>query len=347
MYSRRERDRHGFSLVELLIVVSIIALLASLLLPGLVRAREYAYFARCKSNLRQLAIGCLLFAGNNRGQLPGGESRCPVDNPNSNGPEGRRKIGDYGGRIWYGWNAGTSDNKPGDLGGQVIWKLYHDGGVSGWNWNNARYNNWVGRPRQPGTYLPIESFWCPIVNLRNWKYGNASPYGETSGNEKDRDNLCRRRGVFGYAFFIHTTGCYAYQKTGWEGHSPANVYTYKSEWSFRKMTNSETPTTSDKPSVWIAADLAPRGSTPWNHHSHFGVSRPLPGEFRFNALHLDGHVHNDLWQDPKPRTGYWILGDNTDRPYGWPFRNKTLWQSCSSHDWLADEPAIDGAFDMN
>ena len=43
------RHRRGFTLVELLVVIAIIAVLAAIIVPGLSRAREYAYFTVCKA----------------------------------------------------------------------------------------------------------------------------------------------------------------------------------------------------------------------------------------------------------------------------------------------------------
>lgn len=61
----------GFSLIELLVVISIVALLTSVLLPALSESREAARRSICMSNMRQWHIGAEIFANANNTFYPG------------------------------------------------------------------------------------------------------------------------------------------------------------------------------------------------------------------------------------------------------------------------------------
>ena len=55
-------QRRGFALIELLVVIAIIAILAAILFPVFARAREKARQTSCLSNLKQIALGGLMYA---------------------------------------------------------------------------------------------------------------------------------------------------------------------------------------------------------------------------------------------------------------------------------------------
>lgn len=67
---RSRATRSGFTLLDILISVSIVAILISLLLPSLTNVNETARRVACRSNIRQIGLALTMYASANRGELP-------------------------------------------------------------------------------------------------------------------------------------------------------------------------------------------------------------------------------------------------------------------------------------
>jgi len=140
---RRNHSRPGFTLVELLVVISIIGLLVGLLIPAIHAAKELARVQVCSSRQRQLALAALEYVGTN-GHFPG--------YTNLVGPDSRRvrdmiEDVDIDQEKWtfetHMWTQlGTPNAKR--LNWAIMLFPYIDRMAEWTNWSRDPYNNAVG-----------------------------------------------------------------------------------------------------------------------------------------------------------------------------------------------------------
>jgi prepilin-type N-terminal cleavage/methylation domain-containing protein len=249
-------EKRGFTLIELLVVVAIITVLAAMLLPAMNMVKERARHAVCLSNLRQIAIGHLVFASDNKGHHP----FTAVDPQRHEGTH-------FGSLRLSADGQGRGRRAYADQ----VW------GLSPTNSDRTR--------RPPGKYLSdCGVFFCPawIRRLRTTWYGYTAYSlryapgrldkafvidGTLSGNH--RMHYWR----IGYNIFAggDTTATKA----------PYNKYEvpYRVHAKFRRLSSSSLPT------CWIAADY---GRTPFLPH-HIG-NYQAGFSWPYNVVHVDGHA---------------------------------------------------------
>lgn len=77
----KRKHQKGFTLTELLVVIAIIAILASILLPSLMKAQKLAQVSSCANNIKQQTYGMLMYVNDSNGFLPTNRGYSPATNP--------------------------------------------------------------------------------------------------------------------------------------------------------------------------------------------------------------------------------------------------------------------------
>ncbi len=105
MFRIKTQRSGGFTLVELLVVVSIIALLISILLPSLQKARDSAKKIKCGANVRGIAQAGLTYAADDRQEFA-----IPINVADAEFPESYRSSYSFGGKSGTGHTGNVSQS---------------------------------------------------------------------------------------------------------------------------------------------------------------------------------------------------------------------------------------------
>lgn len=187
-------SRRKFTLIEMLVVIAIISILASLLMPGLQKARNTARNVSCLGNLRQIGITWGLYWNDNEGLIPirstwswfswGGFNNGHVQST----PLSQRLFTPGTSSLDAGSFKCPSDNDRGAI-GMGAWETV---------WN---------------AYATSYSFWDGCTTLTGGKPTKVSRYKQLSKNILNGD-----------------TTMYAATTAGWPGHT--GIFTWHSEYGY-------------------------------------------------------------------------------------------------------------------
>ncbi|MEM1013587.1 MAG: prepilin-type N-terminal cleavage/methylation domain-containing protein [Planctomycetota bacterium] len=271
--SRRQTQRHrsAFTLVELLVVIGIIALLISILLPTLSRARASASSVACLSNLRQIGVATTFYTESNNGILPIGE----IGYPDGDGDDWPILLNDA-----LAFNGGGT----GFAGGNQTTEIFLCPSADGTGKQNTR-NHYSSHP----ALVPNMRFGTDP--MKGFGSGNPQPY--KIGPIKDSSNIATfwdsTQNLHPDAFPVQGNASFVSTNLRWERADTGTVGRYD-EWS-RSVNlgywQRVSPETLDSVVEVAEGDVAVAGNT----GVPFRMPRIRHGDNdRVNFVYLDGHA---------------------------------------------------------
>jgi len=180
------RPKRGFTLVELLIVIAIIALLLSILVPSLGHAKVLVYRIQCQSHMRTIALGWNQYHHDNKGDLvgsnsPGGGGHW-VKGGNTVRSMTEGMLWDYVGQLGH-YCCPTPINEH----------YYRSYSMSGnMNGEGSRWTKFGLVPDPGGTLLLTEEDDWRGYNVNSWYIQRGNFYGWVdymAGNHEKGDNI--------------------------------------------------------------------------------------------------------------------------------------------------------------
>lgn len=167
--SRHVSPRRGFTLMELLLCIAIVAILIGLLLPAIEKVRGAAARMQCQNNLKQLALACHNYADAHGGPFPPGTI------------------------------VGSAKAPEDRLGLMVLLTPYIE--ATDFYARLDKDQGWEAEKNQPVVGTPWKVFRCPGDLRKGAEYANITNYVGVAGSGEDAATLPRksaRAGVFGY-----------------------------------------------------------------------------------------------------------------------------------------------------